>query len=617
MSKPPFNRVSFAPAAVDVTALREGGYLLRSPQPLGPFSRCVGEWLEHWARESPERNFLAERAPDGQWRRVSYAQALGAARAIGQALLDRKLGVERPVAILSDNSVDHALLALGAMHVGVPVSPISAAYSLISRDHAKLKYILELLTPGLVFVQDGAKFGAALRAVDLKGAELVVAANPPEELAATAFAKLLATEPGKGVDEAHGEVGHDTIAKILFTSGSTGLPKGVINTQRMLCSNQQGIAQLWPFLSERPPVILDWLPWSHTFGANHNFNMMLRHGGTIYIDSGKPAPGLIEQTVANLREISPTFYFNVPRGYDMLLPFLESDDALRAKFFRRLELMFYAAAALPQNLWERLEEVSIKARGERVTMISAWGSTETAPAVTSVHFPIERAGVVGLPLPGVTLKMVPNAGKLELRVKGPNVTPGYFKNEELTRAAFDAEGFYCIGDAGRFADANDPAKGIEFDGRIAEDFKLTSGTWVHVGGLRVRAVAAGAPVIQDCVVTGHDRDEIGLLVFPNPAGCRSLCPDAPADVTISALIQRPEVRARLRDALARLAQEGTGSSTCPRRALLMEEPPSIDANEITDKGYINQRAVLMCRAALVTKLHESDPDPDVVTMAGQ
>ena len=617
MSKPPFNRVSFAPAAVDVTALREGGYLLRSPQPLEPYSRCIGEWLEHWAREAPERTFLAERAPDGQWRRVSYSQALAAARAIGQALLERKLGFERPVAIISDNGVDHALLALGAMQVGVPVSPISAAYSLVSRDYAKLKYILELLAPGMVFAQDGAKFAAALRAVDLEGAEVVVSTDAPAGLAATSFQSLLATEPGPAVDEAYRRIGHDTVAKILFTSGSTGLPKGVINTQRMLCSNQQAIAQLWPFLSEKAPVIVDWLPWSHTFGANHNFNMMLRHGGTIHIDAGKPAPGLIEQTVANLREISPTLYFNVPRGFDMLLPFLESDEALRASFFRRLDLIFYAAAALPQNLWERLEEVSITARGERVTMVSAWGSTETAPLVTSVHFPIERAGVIGLPAPGVELKMLPNAGKLELRVKGPNVTPGYFKSEELTRAAFDAEGFYCIGDAGRFADANDPARGIEFDGRIAEDFKLTSGTWVHVGGLRIRAVAAGAPVIQDCVVTGHDRDEIGLLVFPNPAGCRSLCPDAPADLPLSALIRRPEVRARLHDALAQLAQEGTGSSTCPARALLMEEPPSIDANEITDKGYINQRAVLMRRAALVTKLHGSDRDPDVVTLAAR
>ncbi len=617
MSKPPFNRVSFAPAAVDVTSLREGGYLLRSPQPLQPYSRCIGEWLEHWARESPDRTMLAERAADGQWRRVSYAQALAAARAIGQALLERGLSLERPVVVLSDNGVDHALLALGAMHVGVPVSPISAAYSLVSKDYAKLKYILELLTPGLVFAQDGAKFGAALRAVDLRGAEVVVSANPPEGLAATSFDELLATAPGQAVDDAYRGIGHDSVAKILFTSGSTGLPKGVINTQRMLCSNQQAIAQLWPFLSEKPPVIVDWLPWSHTFGANHNFNMILRHGGTMHVDAGKPAPGLIEQTVANLREISPTIYFNVPRGYDMLLPFLEQDDALRSNFFHRLDLMFYAAAALPQNLWERLEEISIRARGERVTMVSAWGSTETAPLVTSVHFAIERAGVIGLPAPGVTIKMLPNAGKLELRVKGPNVTPGYFKSEELTRAAFDEDGFYCIGDAGRFADDNEPAAGIEFDGRIAEDFKLTSGTWVHVGGLRVNAVAAGAPVIQDCVVTGHDRDEVGLLVFPNPAGCRALCPDASPDAPLSVLIARPEVKARLRDALAQLAREGTGSSTYPRRALIMEEPPSIDANEITDKGYINQRAVLVRRAALLARLYGREHDPDVVTLAGR
>ena len=616
MSKPPFARLNFAPAAVDVTPFKNGALLLRSPMKLEPHNRCVGEWLEHWGAQMPERVFLAERAADGGWRKVTYGEARLIVRSIGQALLDRKLSVDRPLAILSDNGVDHALLALAAMHVGVPVSPVSAAYSLISRDHAKLGYILDLLTPGLIFVQDGTRFAPALRAVDRKGSEIVATVNPAQDMPMTAFAELTRTEAGNAVDEAFAHITPDTIAKILFTSGSTGEPKGVINTHRMLCSNQQAIAQLWPFLSEKPPVIVDWLPWSHTFGANHNFNMMLRHGGSIYVDEGKPAPGLVEKTVANLREIAPTLYFNVPRGFDMILPFLEKDEALRANFFHRLDLIFYAAAALPQNLWERLEDVSIAARGQRVVMLSAWGSTETAPLVTSVHFPIDRAGVIGLPAPGVELKMVPNNGKMELRVRGPNVTPGYFKRDDLTRAAFDEEGFYCIGDAGRFAASNDPIKGLEFDGRIAEDFKLTSGTWVHVGELRIKAIAAGAPVIQDCVITGHDREEIGLLVFPNPAGCRSLCPAAPADMPLAALTGMPEVREHMTKALRRLADEATGSSTYPTRALLMDEPPNIDANEITDKGYINQRAVLLRRAALVERLRAETPDPDVITIAG-
>jgi feruloyl-CoA synthase len=553
-----------APAAANLK--RRGSNLyLRSPQKLGPFARCVTDWLVRWSDEAPERTFLAERKGDG-WRRISYREAYGAVRRIAQALLERGLDAERPVAILSDNSIDHALLALGAMHVGIPAAPISPAYSLMSQDFGKLKHIFELLKPGLVFTADPAKFAPALAAV---GAQ------------STAVAELLETNPGSIMEREYLKVRGETVAKILFTSGSTGLPKGVINTHAMLCANQQQLAQCWPFVEDRPPVVVDWLPWNHTFGGNHNFNQILRNGGTLYIDGGKPLPGLVETTVRNLAELSPTMYFNVPRGYDLLLPYLERDEKLRQSFFGELDVLFYAAAALPQNLWDRLKSLG----GPRVAFLSAWGSTETSPLATSVHFHMDRPGVIGLPIPECELKLVPSAGKLEVRVRGPNVTPGYYKRPDLTREAFDDEGFYRIGDMVKFADADDPAKGVVFDGRVAEDFKLTSGTWVRVGALRVKLIAAADPLIQDAVITGHGRAEIGALVFLSAAAK-----------------DRTDVHERLQGALRTLAAEG-GSSTHPRRLLVMTEPPSIDANEITDKGYINQRAVLERRAALVEKLY--------------
>jgi feruloyl-CoA synthase len=609
----PLARIAFAEAGVEVQRRNDGSLIVGSPYPLQPYARCLGEFLEKWARQAPERVFLVEREGSA-WRRLSYGEARDQVRAIGAALLARGLSVQRPVMILSDNGIDHALLSLAAMHVGIPVAPVSPAYSLMSRDHAKLKAIVALLEPGLIYAADGAKFAGALAALDLSNVEVVVSGNPPAGLGSTtAFAELLAQRPGPGVDRAFLAVGPDTVAKILLTSGSTGAPKGVINTQRMLCSNQQSIRQVWHFLAEAPPVILDWLPWNHTFGGNHNFNMILVHGGTLYIDEGKPVPGLIDKTVANLREISPTLYFNVPRGFDMLIAYLERDAALRDNFFRNLKMIFYAAAALPQNLWQRLQALARLSRGQAVPFLSAWGCTETAPMATTVHFPIPHAGIVGLPGPGCEIKMVPVADKLELRVRGPNVTPGYWKRPDLTVAAFDEEGFYKTGDAGRFADPDDPAKGLEFDGRIAEDFKLMSGVWVHVGALRVKALEQLAPAAQDIVVTGHDRQEVGLLIFANPAGCRGLCPDLHADAPLARVLRDERVVAHVRRGLARLAAAG-GSSLFATRALLMSEPPSIDAGEITDKGYINQRAVLERRAALVDRLYASPPGDDVIVM---
>ena len=575
------SRLRFAAAEVDVERRKDGALVLRSPQPLRPFGRAVGDWLLHWYEHAPDRCFLAERRGE-DWRRLSYRDALSDARRIGQALLNLGLNAEKPVAILSDNGIDHALLALGAMHVGVPVAPISPAYSLLSKDFAKLKHIFDLLKPGLVFAADAGKFAPALAAVNATS---------------TPVSSLLETNPGSTLELAFSRLNPDTVAKILFTSGSTGIPKGVINTHRMLCANQQMLAQVWPFLEDRVQTIVDWLPWNHTFGGNFCFNMMLRNGGTLYIDGGKPAPGLVDTTARNLKEISPTLYFNVPRGFDLLVPFLEQDAELRRSFFRDLDMLFYAGAALPQNLWERLEKLALEEKNGELAMISSWGATETAPSAAAVHYPIERAGVIGLPNPGCELKLVPAAGKLEVRVRGPHVTPGYFRREDLTRAAFDEEGYYRIGDAMKFADPAAPAKGLVFDGRVAEDFKLSSGTWVHTGAVRVKLIAAGNPLIQDAVITGHDRDEVGALVFLS-AAAKDLAPEA--------------LRSRIAGALKALAAEG-GSSMHPVRALVLAEPPSIDANEITDKGYVNQRAVLERRAELVEKLHAKGPDAEVIT----
>ncbi len=472
-----------------------------------------------------------------------------------------------------------------------------------------------LLTPGLVFVDDAQRFASALAALHDFEFELVAASNG--DATTTLFEALLQNEDAALVNHAFAALTPDTIAKFLLTSGSTGEPKAVINTQRMLCSNQQTLRQAWPFLQEEPPVLVDWLPWNHTAGGNNNFGVALVNGGTFYLDEGKPAPGLIEKTVRNLAEIAPTLYYNVPRGYEALLPFLENDEALRMNFFSRLKVMQYAGAVLPTNLWERLERVSVLTTGKRVHMTSGWGATETAPQVTLVHFEPVNARVIGLPTPGNELKLVhtPQAGKYELRVNEPNVTPGYWRRADLTAAAFDEEGFYRMGDAGRWADEADPTQGIEFAGRLAEEFKLTSGTWVQAGALRVKALAALAPVAQDIVIAGHDRAEIRFLIFPNLAGCRSLCPELnESNELLPNLLMDARVRGCVSAGLAQLKAEGGGSSTYATGALFLPEPASIDAGEITDKGYVNQRAVLERRAAWVAQLYDEPLSDAMITL---
>ena len=588
----------------------DGSIWLKSTAPLQPGARCVGDWLEHWAQRAPQRIFLGERSSvDAPWTTLSYQDALRQVRSVASWILAHGLSAGHPLVILSDNSIDHALLALAAMHVGVPVASVSPAYSLMSRDFDKLKSMIKLLDPGVIYVSSTKPFAAALAAIKpLHGATIVSSdANGTD---AISFRAIAATPEAPAVATAFATVTPDTTAKLLFTSGSTGIPKAVINTQRMLTSSQQARAQTWTFLenAQSDLVILDWLPWSHTFGANHNFNLVLRNGGTLYIDGGKPAPGLFATSLANLRSIMPTVYFNVPRGFDMLISALRGDDELCRRFFGEVKFAFYAGAALPQNLWDAMAELSIATVGRVLPMVSAWGSTETSPLATDCHFQAARSGNIGVPIPGTELKLVPSGDKLEVRVRGPNVTPGYWKAPEQTARAFDADGFYLIGDAVTFADPARPELGLFFDGRVAEDFKLNSGTWVSVGTLRVAGISALSPLAQDIVISGHGGDHVRFLVFPNLAACRAIA-GLHDNAGAGEAIGHAKVRAAIAQGLAELkAQSGGGSSGHATRALLLAEPASVDGGEITDKGYINQRAVLTRRASAVAALddHASD-----------
>jgi feruloyl-CoA synthase len=594
----------FAQPAISADRRADGSIILKSTVPLKQSARCVGDWLEHWARQTPQRIFLADRAGvDAPWRIVSYTDALRQVRATAAWILAQGLSVERPLVILSDNSVDHALFALAAQHVGVPSAAISPAYSLMSRDFDKLKSMVQLLGPGAIFVSGTKQFAAALAAIaPLHSAKIV--SSDAGDADAIPFRDIAATPETPDVGKAFAAITPDTIAKFLFTSGSTGTPKSVINTQRMLTSSQQAKAQTWTFLDDIDDlVILDWLPWSHTFGANHNFNLVLRNGGTLYIDGGKPAPGLFATSLSNLRSVIPTVYFNVPRGFDMLIAALRSDDELCRKFFGDVKFAFYAGAALPQNLWDALEQLSLQTVGRALPMVSAWGSTETSPLATDCHFQAKRSGNIGVPIPGTELKLVPSGDKLEVRVRGPNVTPGYWKAPDLTAQAFDAEGFYLIGDAVTFADPDRPELGLFFDGRVAEDFKLNSGTWVNVGTLRVAGIAALAPLVQDIVVTGHGGDEVRFLVFPNIAACRAHAGLADS-AEVKDVIAHDKVRAAIAQGLVKLKAQSGNSSGHATRALLLAEPASVDGGEITDKGYINQRAVLTRRASAVATLDD-------------
>jgi feruloyl-CoA synthase len=615
LTKPGFRKIEWLPRDIAVERRGDGVIVLKSRIPLKPFEKHIPASLAKWASERADRTWLAQRAgSERHWRKLSYAEAKRNVDALTQALLDLKLKPESPVAILSGNSIEHALMTMAAMQARLPAAPVSPAYSLMSHDHAKLKYLFGLIKPAVVMVQDGPTFEKALRALNLDGVTVIHVARPCEGIKSIAFADLAATPVTKEVEQSIVQITADTVGKLLFTSGSTGMPKAVINTQAMMCANAAMMMQVRPRDPNAPQATyLDWMPWNHTMGGNALFNPVLTEGGTLYIDDGRPMPGMIEETLRNLREISPTYYANVPAGYAALAAAMEKDDALCRGFFKNLGMMAYGGARLPDDLYDRMQALAVRATGERIVFYTGWGSTETAPTSTGTYWDTERVGLIGLPFPGVELKMVPCGSKYELRLRGVNVTPGYFGQPELTKAAFDDEGFYCIGDAGVFVDPEDPVQGIIFAGRVVEDFKLTTGTFVHVGSLRTDAIAAATPVVQDALVTGQDRPFVGLLAWPNLHACRQIVGNP--DASYEEVVKHPEVRACLKRGLEAHNRSSEGASSRRiARAMLMVEPASIDGNELTDKGYINQRAGLERRAALVERLYAGHPGEDVIVL---
>ena len=618
---PPFRKLNWLPRDIAVERRADGVIVLQSRFALQPYQAHIPAMLAAWAQARPAQTWLAQRkGADRQWRRLGYADAKRQVDSLTQALLNLGLAPGRAVAILSGNSLEHALMTMAAMQARLPVAPISTSYSLLSQDHAKLKYLFALVQPAVVLVQDGVQFQKALNALDLGGLTVVHVDRAPEGIASLAFEALAQTPITPAVAESIAQIRPEMVGKLLFTSGSTGMPKAVINTQRMMCANVAQSRQARHSADDPPSVVLDWMPWNHTMGGNALFNAVLGDGGTLYIDDGRPLPGLFDETLRNLREISPTYYANAPSGYAALATALEKDATLCASFFKNLQLMAYGGARLPDDLYLRMQALAVQSLGERIVFYTGWGATETAPTATGTYWETERVGLIGLPFPGVELKLVPLHGggdhadaTYELRLRGVNVTPGYHGQPELTQAAFDEEGFYKIGDAGSFVDADDPSQGLIFAGRVTEEFKLTTGTFVQVGELRTDCIAAASPVLLDALVTGHDRAWVGLLAWPHLSACRVMM-GAP-DATFEQVVAHPAVRACVAQGLAaHNAGTAGASSRYIARVLLLTEPPSIDGNELTDKGYINQRAGLDRRAALVQRLYADPPGDDVIVL---
>ncbi|MCE9521922.1 MAG: AMP-binding protein [Alphaproteobacteria bacterium] len=612
-SLPPFKPLPMLPPKIYSQARADGSYIIRSLYDLGPMHRSIAHLLEERAAQHPQRNFIAQRTPQGPWRFMTYGEANQRASAVAQSLLDRKLGPDAPLLILSSNSIEHAVMMLGAMKARVPVAPVSVAYSLFSQDHGKLRHVAHLTKPKMIFVDNGALYAKALKSLDLTGIEIVTV-TPAPDLASTSYDSLLQTNAGPAVRAAMDAITHDTIAKYLFTSGSTGMPKGVVQTHLMMCAvvAAQESLRAEPKDPDEIPESLEWMPWNHISAGNIGFNGNLNAGGTVYLDNGKPIPGMFDETMRNLREISPLVFGSAPIAFAMLAEAMERDDALRDKFFAKLRYMGYGGATLSDDLYERMQALAIKSTGHRIALTTMYGATETQ-GITVVHWITERVGLIGLPLPGITLKLVPNGQKLEVRVKGPTVTPGYLNRPDLTQAAFDEEGFYKLGDAAKFVDPYEPAKGLIFDGRVTEDFKLSSGTWVSVGTLRAEVIAALSPLVQDCVIAGLDKEFVGVLAWPNMGAAREICADANL-ATPDEILRSQAVIDFVREGLRKHNKNAGGSSGKVMRLMLMSEPPSIDGHEITDKGYVNQRATLDRRAKLVEALYARVPPQDVIVV---
>lgn len=602
-----FRKMRFGVTRVKMREGQNGIRYVVADQELAPYPERMTDRLVHWAKEKPTQTLFARRLKNadgtfGEWQHISFSQALDSARHIAQGLLNRGLNVDRPVVILSENDLEHALMALGCMVAGVPFCPASPAYSTISQDFEKLRHILSTLTPGLVFAADAMRYGKAIESAVSTDLEVVLTQGTVHSHKSTQFAELLKTPITSAVDEAMRATGPDTIAKFLFTSGSTKMPKAVINTNRLWCSNQQQMCQSMPLLEEQPPVLIDWLPWNHTFGGNHNFGMVIYNGGTLYIDDGKPTPALIGESLRNLREIAPTVYFNVPTGFEAIAKAMETDAALRKNLLSRVGMFFYAGAAMAQPIWDSLYASQEREVGERIAMTTGLGMTESGPFALFVTNPYVKTADLGVPAPGMEIKLVPDGDKIEILYKGPNITPGYWRAPKETSEHFDEEGFFRTGDAVKWIDESDVHQGLKFDGRIAEDFKLATGTFVSVGPLRAKIIGAGAPYIQDVVITGLNRREVGAMIFPTPA-VRGLSGLA-ADAAMSEVLSSTSVVAHFQSLLEHLAQTSTGSASRIAFAVLLNEPPSIDKGEVTDKGSINQRAVLKHRDALVQAMHD-------------
>ena len=594
----------------------DGSIVLLSSIPIEQYPYRLTEQLKHWAATTPNKVFIGRKNTAALWDTLTYAETFAKVKNIAQSLLQKNVSIEKPVAILSENSIEHALLALAALHIGIPYSAIAPAYSLRSDDFQKLKHVINLLTPGLIFVSNGKKYEKALQAV-ANGIEVITVSNPPENLTVTMFEELLSPPQTGGdlggfeVEAAYTAIQPNTIAKILFTSGSTGLPKGVINTHENISTNWQQITQTFPFLKDDGLEFIDWLPWNHTFGGNHNFGLTIYNGGSLYIDEGNPTPKGIEITVANLKERKPTIYFNVPKGFEDLIPYLKKDAALCRQFFCNLKMLFYAGAGMPQHVWNELEQLAYETTGKKIMIGTGLGCTESCPSALFASEPGGFAGLLGVPVPGLELKLVTNGGKLEARYKGKNIFPGYWRQPDLTAKVFDEEGFYCTGDALKFVDEQDANKGMLFDGRIAEDFKLNTGTWVSVGVLRAQLIAAGNGLIQDAVITGHDNEFVGAMVFAEINYCKTKFRLA-KDATLEEIATNKEILNTLQNILQQLAEKSSGSSTLIKRAVLAGFSLSIDKGEITDKGSINQRMIIQNHPEVIKRIYSSVEDDDVV-----